>query len=85
MTFKNLKEKIREPKVLRLLPNVCDFQKENHTLPYLDLKIYKKNLKTPSLWIFYLCDFHLRVSLSVKSASRRDREYSMEQKPQVFC
>jgi hypothetical protein len=32
MDFKNLKKKIREPEVSRLLPNVCDFQKENHTL-----------------------------------------------------
>jgi hypothetical protein len=32
--LKNLKEKIQELKVLRLLPNVCDFQKENHTLGY---------------------------------------------------
>jgi hypothetical protein len=31
---KNLKENIREPKASRLLPNVCDFQKENHTLRY---------------------------------------------------
>jgi hypothetical protein len=27
--FKNLKKKIREPKVLRLLPNICDFHKKN--------------------------------------------------------
>jgi hypothetical protein len=27
-----ISRKICEPKVLRLLPNVCDFQKENHTL-----------------------------------------------------
>jgi hypothetical protein len=33
MDFKNLKKKIREPKVSRLLPNVGDFQK-NHTLGY---------------------------------------------------
>jgi hypothetical protein len=31
--FKNLQKKIREPKVLRRLPNVCDFQKENHIKP----------------------------------------------------
>jgi hypothetical protein len=30
MDFKNLKEKIWEPKVLRLLPNVCDFQKDRY-------------------------------------------------------
>jgi hypothetical protein len=35
--FKNLKEKIRDPKVLRLLSNVCDFQK----IPYLRVRIYK--------------------------------------------
>jgi hypothetical protein len=34
MNFKNLKKKIREPKVSRLLPNVCDFQKEKQTLGY---------------------------------------------------
>jgi hypothetical protein len=34
MDFENLKKKICEPKVSRLLPNVCDFQKENHTLGY---------------------------------------------------
>jgi hypothetical protein len=27
-------KKIHEPKVSILLPNVCDFQKENHTLEY---------------------------------------------------
>jgi hypothetical protein len=43
MDFENLKKKIREPKVSRLLPNVCDFQKENHTLGY-DLKIYRKSV-----------------------------------------
>jgi hypothetical protein len=32
--FKNLKKKIRGPKVSTLLPNVCDLQKENHTLGY---------------------------------------------------
>jgi hypothetical protein len=37
MDFKNLKEKIRDPKVLILLPNVCDFQK----IPYLRVRIYK--------------------------------------------
>jgi hypothetical protein len=34
MDFKNLKKKIRKPKVAGLLPNVCDFQKENHTQWY---------------------------------------------------
>jgi hypothetical protein len=34
MDFKNLKKTIREPEISRLLPNVCDFQKENHTLGY---------------------------------------------------
>jgi hypothetical protein len=29
LDFKNLKKIIRQSKVLRLLPNVCDFQKEN--------------------------------------------------------
>ncbi len=44
MDFKNLKKKIREPKVWRLLTNVCDFQKENHTLGYtVDLKINRKS------------------------------------------
>jgi hypothetical protein len=43
MDFKNLKENIREPKASRHLPNVCDFQKENHTLG-MDLKIYRKSI-----------------------------------------
>jgi hypothetical protein len=34
MDKKNHKKKISEPKALRLLPNVCDFQKEKHTLGY---------------------------------------------------
>jgi hypothetical protein len=34
MDFKNLKEKIIELTASRLLGNVCDFQKENHTLGY---------------------------------------------------
>jgi hypothetical protein len=36
MDFKNPKKKIPEPKVSRLLPNVCDFHKENQGM---DLKI----------------------------------------------
>jgi hypothetical protein len=32
--FKNLKKKISEPKVSRLLPNVCNFQKENNIIGY---------------------------------------------------
>jgi hypothetical protein len=43
MDIKNLNKKIREPKVSRLLPNVCDFRKENHTLG-MDLKIYRKSI-----------------------------------------
>ncbi len=35
MDFKNLKKKIRKPKVLRLLLNVFDFQTENHTVKKL--------------------------------------------------
>jgi hypothetical protein len=31
---KSIPKKICESKVLRLLPNVCCFQKENHTLGY---------------------------------------------------
>jgi hypothetical protein len=34
MDFQIFKKKICESKVLRLLPNVCDFQKEDHTLGY---------------------------------------------------
>jgi hypothetical protein len=32
--FKNLRKKSKEPKISRLVLNVCDFQKENHTLGY---------------------------------------------------
>jgi hypothetical protein len=35
LDFKNLKKKIREQKVSRLLPDVCDFQKE---------KVYRKSI-----------------------------------------
>jgi hypothetical protein len=41
-----MQEKIREPKVSRLFPNVCDFQKENQTLGY-GFKIYRKSLAEP--------------------------------------
>jgi hypothetical protein len=34
MDVKNPKKEIRKPKVSRLLPDVCDFRKENHTLGY---------------------------------------------------
>jgi hypothetical protein len=38
----HLKKNFCELKVSRLLPNVCDFPKENHTLG-IDLKIYRKS------------------------------------------
>ncbi len=34
MDFIIIKKKLCKPKVTRLLPNVCDFKKENHTLWY---------------------------------------------------
>jgi hypothetical protein len=34
MDFKKSQEKIHELTVSRLLPNACDFQKENHTVGY---------------------------------------------------
>jgi hypothetical protein len=34
MDLKNLQKKNIEPKVWRLLPNVCDFQKENNIQGY---------------------------------------------------
>jgi hypothetical protein len=43
MDLKNFKKKIHGPKVLRLLPNVCDFQNENPTLS-MDLKIFRKSI-----------------------------------------
>jgi hypothetical protein len=43
MDFKNLMKKICKPKVLRLLPNVCDLEKENHTLGY-GFKNYRKSI-----------------------------------------
>ncbi len=36
-------EKICEPKVSRLVPDLCDFQKETHTLGY-GLKIHRKSI-----------------------------------------
>jgi hypothetical protein len=41
--FKNLNKKVREPKVSRLLPNVCDFQNENHTLGYGFKNLHEKH------------------------------------------
>jgi hypothetical protein len=35
-------KKIREPKVLRLLSNVFDFQKENRTIEYGFKNLYEK-------------------------------------------
>ncbi len=55
MNFKNLKKKNREPKVLRLLPNVCDFYKNIH----LGKDLNKKSIEN-ILRIFILCDFHLK-------------------------
>jgi hypothetical protein len=47
-----IQRKNRKPKVLRLLPNFCVFQKK--TIPQGPVE----NL-WPILWIFILCDFHL--------------------------
>ncbi len=45
LNFKNLKKKIGEPKVSRLLPNVCYFQKESNTLSYgFKKKNYRKSI-----------------------------------------
>jgi hypothetical protein len=43
MDFKPLKQKISEPKVSRLLPNLCDLQK-SHTLGY-GFKIHRKSTR----------------------------------------
>jgi hypothetical protein len=40
MDIKNLKKKIRESKVSRLLPNICDFQKVNHAQGYRFKNLY---------------------------------------------
>jgi hypothetical protein len=45
LNFKNLKKKIGEPKVSRLLPNVCYLQNESNTLRYgLKNKNYRKSI-----------------------------------------
>jgi hypothetical protein len=59
MDFKNLKKKIREPKVSRLLPNLCDLHKKSIGQG-MDLKIYRKSIGC--LWIFILCDSHLSTT-----------------------
>jgi hypothetical protein len=41
MDLKNLKKKIRKPNVFRLMPNVRNFQTENHTPGY---GIYRKSI-----------------------------------------
>jgi hypothetical protein len=57
MDFKNLKKKIRE----LTLPNVCDFQKENHTLGY------EFNLKT--IEIYSLASGFLFFVISISACS----------------
>jgi hypothetical protein len=42
MGLKNPKKKICEPKVLRLLPNICDFQIENHNPGYEFKNLYSR-------------------------------------------
>jgi hypothetical protein len=67
--FKNLEEKICEPKVSRLLSNVCDFQKENHTLGYG----FKNLNKTCSLaygFLFFV------ISISVSKTWNFDIKFS---------
>jgi hypothetical protein len=47
MDFKNLREKIHEPKVSRLLPNLCDFHTKKNSYPRvwnMDYKIYRKSI-----------------------------------------
>jgi hypothetical protein len=46
MDLENPRQKIREQKFWRLLPNVCNFQKENHTLRY-GFQIYRKYIAYP--------------------------------------
>ncbi len=41
MDFKNLKKKIREPKVSRLLPNLCDLLRKIHRLGYRFKNLWK--------------------------------------------
>ncbi len=41
MEFKNLKKKIRKPNVSRLLPSLCDYYKNIHTLGYGFKILYK--------------------------------------------
>jgi hypothetical protein len=43
LDFKNLKKKIRQPKVLRLLSNICDLQKKSMGKP-MDLVNYGKSV-----------------------------------------
>jgi hypothetical protein len=51
--FKNFKKNQIKPKVLRLLSNVCDFQKESEDFGE-DIRVR----------IFILCDFHLLAYVS---------------------
>jgi hypothetical protein len=69
MDIKSLNKKICEPKVSRLLPNVCEFQKENHTQRY-GFKNLKKIYSLVYGYVFFvisisvwyltvLCDAHM--------------------------
>jgi hypothetical protein len=61
--FKNLSKKISEPKVSRLLPNICDFL--NHTLGY-GFKNLKKIYSLRYGFLFFVISISL-VLLSVRS------------------
>jgi hypothetical protein len=61
MDFKNLKKQIREPKVSRLLPNVCNFQKENNTLGY-GFKNQKKIYSLVYGFLFFVIYISKRIN-----------------------
>jgi hypothetical protein len=54
MDFKNIKKKIRDPDVSRLLPKVCDFPIENHNPGY----------GFKNLWKIYMDFLFVVISIS---------------------
>jgi hypothetical protein len=59
------------------LPNVCDFQKENHTLRY-GFKNLKKIYSLFYSMVSYFCDFHLRRNRIDRAVEKNVRKKGEE-------
>jgi hypothetical protein len=71
MNFKNLMNKISKTKVWRVLPNVCDFQKENHTLGY-EFKNLQKVSSLAYGFLFFVSDPYPAFFLLIATTSNKN-------------